>query len=301
MKLDFRQLEAFCAVLDEGGFTAAAKALHLAQATVSERIANLEAAVGGSLLDRRGRKVVTTKVGDLLYQRAKELLRETQNVELEVEAFLGRWAGTLRVGASTVPGNQILPGLLVAFREAYPESRVEMTVGDSDRIGTLVSFGTLELGFVTAVPESSELDRATLWSDELVLVAPPGHPFCGRETVSLEDLAAEPLILREPSSGSRQRVEAALADAYDGGVDALRVGCVLGSPEAIKEGVMQGLGLAFLSSRAIQRERDAGLLCPLAVEGLSLTREVLLVSDPKVGRTPLGQALMDFVLSQFDG
>lgn len=295
MKLDFRQLEALCAVMDEGGFTAAAKALQLAQATVSERIANLEEAVGAPLLERHGRKVASTKVGEMLYERARELLKETRNVGLEVEAFLGKWKGTIRIGASTVPGNHILPGILAEFRAAYPEGTVEMTVGDSDRVTTLVSFGTLELGFVSAAPEGTDLEVTPLWSDELVLVAPPSHPWCTEGTISLKEVIAAPLILREPSSGTRQSLVGALGDAVEIGADALNVAAVFGSPDAVKEGVIHGLGMAFLSERAVRREVDAGLLAVIPIEGLGLTRRIRLVADPKASKSPLAQALIDFI------
>ena len=254
--------------------------------------------MGATLLDRQGRSVVPTKVGEMLYRRATGLLKETRHVELEVEAFMGRWKGTVRIGGSTVSGNHILPGLLAEFRRAYPEAAVEMTVGDSDRISTLVSFGTLELGFVSALQANSTLEATPLWVDELVLVAPPSHRWCGPGSVGLRALATEPMIIREPSSGTRQTLAVGLEEVWEGGVDALDIAAVLGSSEAIKEGVIGGLGVAFLSARAVQRELEAGLLSVVAVEGLEVDRCIHVVADPRSSKSPLCQAMMDFVLAR---
>jgi len=296
MDFDFRQLEAFCKVVELGGFTRAARALHLAQASVSERVANLEAALDTKLLDRMGRGVAPTKVGEFLYGQALELLEQKRNVGLEVEAFLGRWKGTIRVGGSTIPGNYILPSLLAGFRRAYPESIVDLTIGDSDGIAQAVLQGDLELGFVGSLGSIGGLDSELLWSDELVLAVPRGHRWCAGGRVTLKEVAAEPLILREAGSGTQQSLLADLGDALEGG-DALNAACILGSSDAVKEGIKCGLGVAFISSRAIQTELDAGILETVEVEGLPLTRRFHLVRDPRRARSPLCAALTDFVLS----
>ena len=148
LDFDFRQLEAFCKVVELGGFSKAAKALSLAQASVSERIANLEEVVETRLLDRPGRSVIPIKAGELLYPKAVDLLERRRGVGFELQAFTGRWKGTIRVGGSTIPGNYILPGILGKFRKEYPGITVDVTIGDSNGIAALVSEGMLEFGFV---------------------------------------------------------------------------------------------------------------------------------------------------------
>ena len=300
MEFDFRQIEAFCKVVELGGFSRAARALHLAQASVSERIANLEAALDTKLLDRMGRGVVPTKAGELLYRGALELLTHKRNVELELEAFLGRWKGTIRIGGSTIPGNYILPRLLAGFRLEYPDAMVDLTIGDSDGVSRLVSEGVLELGFVGSLGGTRALEAQPLWADELVLVVPAGHRWVAAEAVTLAEIAAEPLILREAGSGTQQSLLADLGGALGGGVDALNVICVLGSSDAVKEGVKCGLGVAFISSRAIRSELTAGLLAKVEVEGLPLSRQLHLVWDPRRARSPLCKALADYVLAHVD-
>ena len=298
MEFDFRQLEAFCKVVELGGFSRAAKVLNLAQASVSERIANLEAAVGARLLDRLGRSAVPTKAGELLHARAVDLLERRRNIGFELEGLQEHWRGAIRIGGSTIPGNYILPGILAGFRRDYPGIIVDVTIGDSDRITDLVSEGILELGFVGAVRPGAPLDYTKLWGDDLVLAVPAFHAWSTRASVDLEELATEPLILRESGSGTQQSLRAELGQLLDGGAESLNVACILGSSDAVKEGVKCGLGLALISSRAIRTEVDAGLLGAVEVKGLRLRRHFHLVTDPRRTRSPLCKALTDFVLAQ---
>lgn len=296
MDFDFRQLEAFCKVVELGGFSRAAKVLNLAQASVSERVANLETAMGTRLLDRLGRSVVPTKAGELLFGKAADLLERKRNIGFEIEAFLEQWKGTVRVGGSTIPGNYILPDILGRFRKEYPEIIVAVTIRDSDEIAGMVSEGVLELGFVGSDGSRAVLEHTRLWEDDLVLVVPASHPWGTRERVELRELMTEPLILREPGSGTQQSLRTGLEDLFVDGTESLNVACILGSSDAVKEGVKCGVGVAFISSRAIGTEIDAGLLKVVEVEGLRFRRHFYLVTDPRRTRSPICQAFMNFVV-----
>jgi DNA-binding transcriptional LysR family regulator len=295
MDFDFPQLEAFVKVVETGGFSNAAKVLHLAQASVSERIANLETILDVKLLDRLGRGVAPTKAGELLFRRAVELLDRKRNLESEMAAFLGRLKGTLRIGGSSVPGNYILPDLLVRFRKSFPGIVVEVVVGDSAGIADMVEAGTLELGFVGSGPGPSTLEYTRLWEDELVLVVPPSHPWAGKRQVELSELSGQPLILREPGSGTRQSLRAELAGLLPDAAEGNNVACVLGSSDAVKEGVKGGLGLAFISARAVRTEVETGLLRIVKIRKLKLRRHFYLVRDPRRAHSPLSEAFMEFI------
>ena len=297
MDFDLRQLEAFCKVVEYGGFSSAAKVLNLAQASVSERIANLEAVVGTKLLDRLGRSVVPTKAGELLYGKAVDLLERKRNIGLEIEAFLGHWKGTIQIGGSTIPGNYILPAILGRFRKEYPEIIANLAIGDSDRIASMVSEGMLELGFVGSVGGRSALKHTKLWGDDLILIVPASHPWAEEEQVEMQDLRTEPFILREPGSGTQQSLTDGLETIFASRTESLNVACILGSSDAVKEGVKCGLGVAFISSRAVRTEVQSGLLKTVPVKGLRQRRHFYLVTDPRRARSPLCQAFIDFVIS----
>ncbi len=291
MDFDLRQLEIFVAVVEHGSFTRAADQVHLAQASVSERIANLERAVGTKLLDRMGRKAVPTAVGGRLYERAVELLRSKQDICLELEELLGAQRGSLRVGASTIPGEYILPGEIARFREHHPDLVIRVVTGDTRSVVDQVAAGEVEIGFVGSMLEHPNLDFQPLWDDELVLAVPAGHRWWGSESVGLEELSDEPFVIREPGSGTRGTMERTLGDAP------LKVVAELGSTSAIKQAVVRGLGLSILSRRALKFEVEVGALWALRLEGLVLARSFHLVHDPRRSRSPIGQRFVDFVLS----
>ena len=145
---DLRQLEIFSKVVELGSFSKAAEAVLLAQASVSERIATLEGAVGTRLLDRLGRQVVPTKAGELLYKHALLLLEMKRTASLEIEYFLGVKRGEVHMGASTIPGEYILPGLIGRFRKKFPLISVRLSIADTREIEDRVLGGDFELGII---------------------------------------------------------------------------------------------------------------------------------------------------------
>jgi DNA-binding transcriptional LysR family regulator len=172
-----------------------------------------------------------------------------------------------------------LPALLDAFRRQRPHVRVSVTVTDTAGVLRQVEAGQAHLGLVGGKGDSAHLEYRCFACDTLVLVVPAGPPWARRRRVSLEQLCGEPLILREPGSGSRWCLEQALARAGKGAAD-LKVVLELGSNEAIKEAVRRGMGLAVLSARAVEKEaKRGGPLRALQVEGLPLEREMFVVWD----------------------
>jgi len=299
MDFDLRQLEVFCAVVEERGFSSGAAVVHLTQASVSERIANLEASVGTRLLDRLGRVVTPPRAGELLYRRAKELLGRHLEVKQELEEFLGRRRGTLEIGGSTVPGNYILPGLLGRFRSAYPEVTVSVFVGDSSTVTGRVERGELEAGVVGAVMEKEHLEHVPLWQDEVICVACAAHRWSGlKESLSPGALLEEPFVSREGGSGTWHHLEGTLSSLFPGGLGGLKPACILGSSDGVKEAVKGGVGYSFISRRAVQTELAAGLLCEVSIEGFHLSRHFYLVSDRRRSPSPLRRAFIDYLLEE---
>ncbi len=286
MDLDLRQLEIFCAVIEQGSFTRAAGVVHLSQAAVSERIAGLEKAVGARLLDRLGRRVTPTTVGRLLQRRAMELLDAREGLRFELSELLGARRGTLTLAASTVPADYILPGVLASFREESPEVLVRLISGGSARVERLVFEGKAEAGIIGTPARRSALRSSPLWKDELVLAIPAGHRWGRRKRISLEEMCQEPFITRAEDSGTRAVVEDYLRDH---GFDParLKVAAELGSTGAVKEGVLSGLGISVLSWVALQTELGAGLCHGLALKPGPVLRHFHLLWDPRRARSPL--------------
>jgi DNA-binding transcriptional LysR family regulator len=294
---DLRQLEIFKRVVELESFSKAADAVHLAQASVSERIATLESQVGTRLLDRLGRQVVPTKAGEVLYKHAELLLEMKENACLEMQEFLGVRKGTVRIGGSTIPGEYILPGVIGQFHQRYPLVTVDLTIGDTGDIENQVLAGGIELGVVGSKLTNRSLFLRELWDDQLVLAIPSEHRWCKRREISPNELFDEPFIMREEGSGTLRVVEQLLQRYQPKGVDSLNVVAYLGSSTAIKQGILSGVGVSILSLRALGTELKMGVLKALKVKGLPMSRTFYLIRDKRRIASPICQALSQFLLS----
>lgn len=297
MDFDLRQLEVFCKVAELGSISRAAEAVHLAPASVSERVATLERMVGTRLLDRLGRKVELNRAGRLLYARALKLLEMKKTTCEELEGFLGIIRGQIEVGGSTIPGEHILPGLIQRFRESYPEVMVRLSIGGSGEISQKVSEGAFDLGVVGFRSKIKGLVHKELWKDTLALVVSSSHRWAKKKSITLDELHGEPFILREGGSGTRRMLEKHLGESPEGGREVLTVVSQLGSSAAIKEGIKRGLGVSIISSRAVEEEVRAGTLKTVRVRGLFLSRSFYLVRDRRRSLSPLSRSFADFLLS----
>jgi DNA-binding transcriptional LysR family regulator len=298
MDFDLRQLEIFRRVVELRSYSKAAKSVHLAQASVSERMATLERMIGTKLLDRCGREIVPTKAGELLYKRAAKHLELKRQTCVELEKFLGIRKGDIEIGGSTIPAEYVLPGILKRFRDEYPDVIVRLRIGDSDEISHQVSEGTLELGVVGSKGKIKGLVYKEIWKDELVLVVHPSHRWTRQRSISLKELCQEPFIQREGGSGTRQMLERRLQALHSAGLDSFQVVSQLGSSTAVKEGIRNRLGVSILSRRAVGEEVIAGSLKIVPMKNLSLERSFFLIRDRRRTQSPLCRALFDFLQSK---
>ena len=296
MDFDLRQLQIFCRVVELESFSKAADAVFLAQASVSERIATLERAVGAKLLDRLGRQVVPTRAGELLYKHAVLLLDMKRTARLEMENFLGLKQGGIHLGGSTIPGEYILPEVLGRFHKSYPLVSITLSIADTDEIEGRVLEGGLELGVIGSLSSHKNLIYHALWEDELVVAIPAGHRWASRKSIDLKELADEPFILREIGSGTLKMVESFLQDSGMNGVEDLKTVARVGSSTAVKEGIKGRLGVSILSSRAIETELKTGILKSLRIKKLPMPRRFYVIRDKRRIASPLSQALFDFLL-----
>jgi DNA-binding transcriptional LysR family regulator len=271
-------LETFAKAAEFSNFTAAAHALGLTQAAVSQRISALERTLGVSLFRRQGGKVLLTEAGQRLYPLVQRILLLHQEARQQVTGQKPPLRGELRLGASSIPGEHLLPRFLSVFGQRYPHIQVQATVSDTLAVLKQVEHGDVHLGLVGGKRNSQHLEFRAFACDKMVLVVPPGHPLARRKQVSLKQLSRLPLILREAGSGSRWCLEDALARVGKGVRD-LRITLELGSNEATKEAILRGLGVAVLSTHAVKKELQAGDLKAVRVSDLPLKRDMFLVWD----------------------
>ena len=271
-------LETFAEAAERSSFTAAARALDLTQAAVSQRVQALERELGVPLFRRVGGKVELTDAGRRLHEYARRILDLHREARQGVTGNESPLSGELALAASSVPGEYLLPALLAAFGASYPQVRVRAAVSDSAAAIRSVESGEASVGLVGQKTDGADLEFRHLTSDRMVVVVPPGHPFAKKKRVTLAQLAAHPLVVREAGSGLRHFFERAL-ESSGRSLSDLRVALELGSNEAIKEAVLRGAGIAVLSTLVVRKDVAAGRLLALEVEGFGSAREMFVVTD----------------------
>lgn len=286
--LSIRQLEVFVALVEQGSFTQAARHLGLSQSTVSGHMADLEKRLGMRLVGRERSGVTPTTSGQVLLKPARDALRAERTARMAAAELSGLLQGSLSVGGSTIPAVYILPSLLSAFRERHDGVRINLVTGDSSEVLEFVQGGDVDVGVIGSQPRGRGLQSARVAGDELVMIAPPDHPFAERDLVSREDIMGEPIVMREPGSGTREVMLESLG--FKGSERELNVVCHVGSTEAVKASVRAGLGISFVSSLAVRDEVAAATLAVTPVRGLSARRDFFLVARDAQHLSPAGRA-----------
>jgi DNA-binding transcriptional LysR family regulator len=291
--MDTRQLAAFCAVVDRRSFSQAAARLGVSQPAVSLQVRALEKRLGTQLLDRSGRRVEPTEAGWRLYRGAQKLLTLEEQIESDVAAIAeGELQGQLVLGASTGPAAIVVPLLVCEFQRQNAQIHVSLTVSDTHTVVESVAARELELGIVGASRRHRGVRFEPFFSDQVILVCPPGHRFAGR-AVTVDELRDEPLILMQEGAGVRQIVEDALRRRGVRLRD-LDVRLELGLQESVRHAVEAGYGVTFISRTAVETNLEAGTLAEARVQGLEATREISLASSTGRSRSRVAEAFVDF-------
>lgn len=256
MHITLRQLEVFAEVLKSGSTTQASVMLALSQSAVSAALTDLEGQLGVQLFDRVGKRLVVNEHGRLLYPRALALLEQT----IEIEQLFREDNGAIRVYASSTIGNYILPAMIARYRQDFPDLSLELSVGNSQDVINAVLDFRVDIGLIEGPCHSTEIISEPWLEDELVVFAAPSSPLT-KGSVTLEQLAASPWILRERGSGTRELVDYLLLSH----LPRFQMAMELGNSEAIKHAVRHGLGISCLSRRVIAEQLQAGTLSEVPV------------------------------------
>jgi len=290
-----RQLEVFLAVARARSFRRAAEALHLSQPALSQHVKELEDELGTRLFDRLGRSVALTEAGRLLEEHTIRLFAALEGAREAIGELRGLKRGALLIGGSTTPGIYVLPRLIAAFNRRYPGVQITLRIANSRVIEERVRANELDLGIVGGhFLERGERCLAAGLGDELMLVVPPAHRWARRREIPQEQFALEPLLMREEGSATRQVTERAL---LQGGVK-FAVAMELDHTEAIKQAVMAGLGVAFLSVHAVRGELAAGWLRALRLRGLPIRRHFHVIHHEARALSPAAREFVELVENQ---
>jgi len=291
-----RQLRTFTEVARRLSFTAAAKSLHLTQPAVSMQVRQLEQAAGLPLLEQVGRRVHLTDAGRELLRYAagiSDLLREAEDA---MKALQGVGGGELSL-AVTSTAKYFAPRLLAEFRRSHPEARLRLAVSNREAVVRELTDNTVDLAVMGRPPRGLDTEAAPFAKHPIGIIAAPDHPLVGRKRLPLERLASETFIIRERGSGTRAAMEHVFAERGFKAGETLE----MSSNETIKQAVMAGMGIAFLSMHTIGLELRAGRLALLAVSGLPVMREWYVIHRRGKRLSPAAQAFKAFLLEQGAG
>lgn len=272
--MEFRQLEAFVATVDHRSFSAAAEALYLSQPTISSHIQALEGELQTKLIRRTTKKFEITPEGQQLYEYAVALIRLQQKAVSELSNTGIR---ELHIGASSVPGQCILPNVLAGYRETAPEVNFRITNADSLDIIQKVEAGTLDLGLVGMRTESRHCVFEVFATDELVIAA-PNTPYY-REKYGTQfsmQLMKEPIIMRTEQSGTKQEADRLLQQLGLSEQD-LNIVASMNDAEALRNCIIHGLGISIMSRRMVEEQGRQGNLLIYKVDQFVTPRNFYLV------------------------
>ncbi|MDD9939660.1 MAG: LysR family transcriptional regulator [Myxococcales bacterium] len=278
--MNLNDLKIFAAIAQAGSMTTAARQLRVTQPAVSKRLAELEADLGMPLFDRVPRGVRLTPAGQTLLPHAQRILSMADAAEMELQDLGSLGTGRLSIGASTTIGSYLIPQLFGRFHRLYPGVALELEIGNTARIQSAVLDDRLDMGLTEGFVISDALDVEAVAEDDMVVIVAPGHPMLAQPPVRAANLAEHPLLMREPGSGTRDVIEAALAQR---GIT-LSPAMSLGSTEALKNAVAAGLGVAIVSRLTVELELSTGRLAELPVTDLAIRRALHLLQLR--GKTP---------------
>jgi DNA-binding transcriptional LysR family regulator len=292
-----RNLQTFLTIVDEGGFSAAARRLGITQPSVSEQVRALEEHFGQPLFARPARNARLTVAGQRVREQGTRVILALETLERDLEALRDGTGGVLTLVAGPIPGESLLPRLLPVFQAQHPGSVVRLAIADTRTAIARLLRHDVEFAVIGGPFRHERCDVEVLGRNDLVPIAPRNHPLLRLPDVTAARLADEPLVLREAGSGSRGAVLAAFEAA---GVPAERVRVVgeLGSTEAVLTAVAAGMGVGFVSTYALMGDRASRELGVPRIRDFAPGRDLVLVSDRSHPLSVVGAAFRDFLLSE---
>ena len=291
MRFSLRQLHIFEAVARHLSYTRAAEELHLTQPAVFTQVKQLEQSVGLPLLERIGKQIHLTEAGREVLATCRETKSGLDRLEMLLADMQGLKRGRLRVAMVTT-AKYLIPRLLGEFCVKFPGIEASLTVTNREKLLARIADNEDDLAILGTPPVGMDVVATPIAENPLVVIARNDHPLAGKRKISLQRLAEEPFILREPGSGTRLATERFFAEHHL----ALRVRMELGSNEAIKQAIAGGLGVSVLSRHTLTLEGSGGILLPLDVSGFPLKRKWYVAYPKDKHLSAVARAFLDHLL-----
>ena len=296
--MNLKQLEVFLAVVETGSFSRAAEATFITQSTVSQHISLLEEEFDLRLLDRTGKGVLPTEAGKILLGYARQIVSKAREVPLAVKRFRGLEDTIIKIGASNIPGSYVIPEALPLFSARYPGVYVTVFQSDSLEILNRLKKEDIEMGIIGTHFREKNVDFHPLGQDTIVLIVRGDHRWAGGKSIAIRQLLSEKFIIREIGSGTEKTVQEALEKAgiHPGQV---KIQASLGSNEAVKQAVANGMGAAFISEISAKKELARGDIAVVNVKGLHIARRFYLISRSRRDLSPSARAFANFLMEKY--
>ena len=266
--------------------------MEISQPAVSIQVQDLEKSLGVPLFHRRAKGLQLTEIGETVYGYVHRIFGLSSELEEAVQAIRGLKSGHLTIGASTTPGEYILPVAVGRFRRRYPDIEVELKISNTRSIVSQIHQRELDIGMIGSALEGDEaLETSTYVMDEIVLVAAPDHPLATGTSIDLQQVMDAGLVIREIGSATRQTAEECFA--HMGVIP--RITMELGSNQAVKLAAESGVGVGVVSRFGIGAEVKAGLLKPLQVKDWECIRPLTLVYLKEKRLSPAQNAFLEIL------
>jgi len=255
--LDLMRL--FGQVVEEQSFTVVARKLGISQPAVSNQIRAFEEKLGVKLLYRKGKGFALTPEGEIVHKHALHMLDEWSELMREIGDSEKLMSGKIHIGASHIPGEYLLPVYLASFRKKYPEIMFKLSIGDSLEMAEKVLSHEVDFAVVGAVFDTEKLTSEFWLKDELGFVISSNHPLSTNESIEIDSIMEDPMIIRETGSGHRRAFEEAISK-HGLDLNDFNIALEVGSTEAVKNAVRSGIGFSFLSRHASESCEKQGLV-----------------------------------------
>jgi DNA-binding transcriptional LysR family regulator len=285
-----RQLRIFEAVARHLSFSRAAEELHVTQPAVSMQVHALTEQAGVPLLEQIGKRIFLTAAGEELLRHTRRIIQQLHEADDALAAIRGAKGGRLTLGVVST-AQYFAPRLLVAFRKKYPDADLRLGVFNREALVHQLADNQIDLAIMGVPPKEVDTVAAVFADHPHVIVAASKHPLAAKKRITPAELAGQPFIIREPGSGTRGAMERFFAAHGVTLTDTTE----MDSNETIKQAVMAGMGLAFISDHTIGLELAAGRLVHLPVTSTPVMRQWYVVHRVDKGLLPMTLAFLDFV------
>jgi DNA-binding transcriptional LysR family regulator len=291
--VSLRQLRVFESAATNGSFSKAAEMLHLTQPGVSMHIKELETNTGLPLFERLGKKLYLTEAGQELLTRAREILRALKDAEDALDGLKGLRRGRINLAVVST-AKYFVPQLLARFGKDYPELEIRLAVNNRIQVIEQLISNEVDLAIMGRSPQSLDTVAEPFAQNPHVIIASPEHALAGERRILVATIAKEHFIVREPGSGTRL----AMQQFFEAQQLRANVGMEMASNETIKQAVMAGMGVSFISRHTIELELQTKRLVVLDVRGTPVIRQWHVAHLAKKRLSPTAAAFKEFVLTQ---